>query len=212
MYTSKFKDLPLVGIMRGISAVHMPAIVETLVKAGLGYVEVTMNTPGAAEIIREVKRIAGDRMKVGAGTVLSTGDLRTALDSGAEFIVTPVMVADVVRECVERKVHVLPGAFTPKEVFEAWSAGAALVKVFPASMLGPKYFKELKGPFNDVKLMAVGGVNEDNIGDYFKSGADAVAFGASVFKREWIEKKDYSAIGALVGRYVEAVRISINRG
>ncbi|MDD4013983.1 MAG: 2-dehydro-3-deoxyphosphogluconate aldolase, partial [Candidatus Omnitrophica bacterium] len=113
------------------------------------------------------------------------------------------------RECVERKVHVLPGAFTPKEVFEAWSAGAALVKVFPASMLGPKYFKELKGPFNDVKLMAVGGVNEDNIGDYFKSGADAVAFGASVFKKEWIERRDYAAIGALVSKYVEAVKTSV---
>lgn len=209
MDSPKFKDVPLVGIMRGIGAEHMRPLAGALAEAGLGFVEVTMNTPGAPEVISELKDAAAGRMKVGAGTVLTLDDLDAAMDSGAEFIVTPVMVADVVKECVKRKIHVLPGAFTPKEVFEAWEAGASLVKVFPASMLGPKYFKELKGPFNDVKLMAVGGVNVENISEYFSSGADAVAFGASVFRKDWIAAGDYRSIKELVSQYVQTVKVAV---
>ena len=209
MDAPKFKDVPLVGILRGISAEHMASVVEALVAAGLGYMEITMNTPEASGVIFEAVKASKGRIEVGAGTVLSKSDLEIALTSGAEFIVTPVMVADVVSECVKNDIPVFPGAFTPKEVFEAWQAGATMVKVFPASMFGPKYFTELKGPFNDIKLMAVGGVRVENIAEYFSCGADAVAFGASVFRKDWISDRDYDSIRHLVAQYVQTVKVAV---
>ncbi len=211
MDAPKFKDLPLMGIIRGIKPGNMAPLVESLVRAGLGYVEITMNTPGAIEIIEETRGASQGRLDVGAGTVLSKKDLDAALSAGADYIVSPVMVQEIVHICVEKGVPVFPGALTPQEVFDAWEAGATMVKVFPASMMGPAYFKELKGPFGDIKLMAVGGIKPDNIEGYFSSGADAVAFGSSVFRKEWLDKRDYAPIEALVKQYVEAVRSAVKR-
>lgn len=204
-----FKELPLLGIMRGIDEKAIAPLMEGLAEAGLKAVEITMNTRGAAHLIEKAKKASEGAVSVGAGTVLSKKDLDAALKAGAEFIVMPAMVPEVMEACVKEGVPVFPGAFTPQEVLNAWSAGATMVKVFPAGMLGPKYIKELKGPFDKVKLMAVGGVHVDNIGEYFEAGAEAVAFGASVFKKEWLTAGDYTSIKMLVGEYVNAVKAAM---
>jgi 2-dehydro-3-deoxyphosphogluconate aldolase/(4S)-4-hydroxy-2-oxoglutarate aldolase len=143
---------------------------------------------------------------VGAGTVISKSDLDEALAAGASFIVMPICDREIVEICAKKGVPVFPGALTPREVLEAWQLGAAMVKVFPSDVFGPGYIKALKGPFDKLKLMAVGGVRLDNVGEYFSCGADAVAFGASVFKKEWLKAKDFESIGQLVEKYVVAVR------
>ncbi|MCX5702132.1 MAG: bifunctional 4-hydroxy-2-oxoglutarate aldolase/2-dehydro-3-deoxy-phosphogluconate aldolase, partial [Candidatus Omnitrophica bacterium] len=110
---------------------------------------------------------------------------------------------DVLAYCVKNKIPAFPGALTPQEICEAWKEGATMVKVFPAKFFGPEYFKEIKGPFNDIELMAVSGVTPKNICEYFASGASAIAFGASVFKKEWLEKKDFQSITAAIKAYLE---------
>jgi 2-dehydro-3-deoxyphosphogluconate aldolase/(4S)-4-hydroxy-2-oxoglutarate aldolase len=206
MDVDRFKKLPLMGIVRGVSMEDIEPLLETSIGAGLETIEVTMNTPAAPEILSRMREISAGRVVVGAGTVLSKSDLDTALDAGAGFIVTPVFDGSIVKSCVEKDIPVFPGALTPREVFMAHEAGATMVKVFPSSAFGPGYIKALKGPFDRVRLMAVGGINLENIDEYFSSGADAVAFGGGVFKKEWLKNKDFKSIGNLVRKFVTAVK------
>lgn len=161
-----------------------------------------MNTSGAPRLIKKAKQVAAGRLTLGAGTVLSMQDLRVALKSGATFIVMPVLVPQVVKYCAKNKIPVFPGALTPQEIFTAWEAGASMVKVFPVKFFGPGYLKEIKAPFNDIELLACGGVTPENMRDYFNSGAKAVSFGASVFRKEWLANKKFDQIGQEIKKFI----------
>jgi 2-dehydro-3-deoxyphosphogluconate aldolase/(4S)-4-hydroxy-2-oxoglutarate aldolase len=198
----KFKRLPIVGILRGIDIESIEPLVEASISAGLKTIEITMNTRGAATLIEKAVATAGKRLTIGAGTVLNVKSLEIAFAAGATFIVTPVLVEDVMKHCVKNKIPVFPGALSVQEIYNAWNAGATMVKVFPSGFFGPKYFKEIKGPFNDIELLACGGVTPENMKEYFSSGASAIAFGEGVFKKEWLAVKDFKSIGEAVKRYV----------
>ncbi|MBD3378915.1 MAG: 2-dehydro-3-deoxyphosphogluconate aldolase, partial [Candidatus Omnitrophica bacterium] len=174
MDVKKFQSLPLMGILRGITERDIEPLLETAVDSGLRAFEITMNTEGAPKLIKKAVRISKGRISVGAGTVLGRGQLEEALDAGAGFIVTPGCDAEVVGECVREGIPVYPGALSPQEVITAWDSGASMVKLFPAGLFGPDYMRDLKGPFDKVRLMAVGGVRESNISEYFAAGASAV--------------------------------------
>jgi 2-dehydro-3-deoxyphosphogluconate aldolase/(4S)-4-hydroxy-2-oxoglutarate aldolase len=204
MDVAVFKKKPILGIMRGVEESQIEPLIETVIDAGLETLEITMNTPGAWELIRKTKRVAAGRLTLGAGTVLSMQDLKLALKSGATFIVTPVLIKQVVEFCVKNKIPVFPGALSPSEIYHAWNAGATMVKVFPAKLFGPEYFREIKGPFNNIQLLACSGVTPENMNDYFASGATAVSFGASVFRKDWLRNKDFKAIGQAVKRFMHA--------
>jgi 2-dehydro-3-deoxyphosphogluconate aldolase/(4S)-4-hydroxy-2-oxoglutarate aldolase len=194
MNVGRFKRLPILGILRSGANTPVEDLVGTVISSGLETIEIAMNSGDAAKLIRRAVKAAGSRLMIGAGTVLTTDILHEALDAGASFIVMPALVREVVEACVKKKIPVFPGAFTPQEVYDAWNAGATMVKVFPVSMLGPAYIKELKAPFDKIELLACGGITPENIKTYFASGANAVAFGASVFRKEWLEKHDFENI------------------
>ena len=205
MNVKKFLKKPVMGIVRGICDSDVEPLVEAVVSAGLETIEITMNTGGAAGLIKKARKVSRGRLVVGAGTVLSMDDLKAALRAGASFIVTPVLVSDVALYCAKNKIPIFPGALTPTEIYAAWNAGATMVKVFPAGVFGPVYFSEIKGPFASIKLLACGGVRPENMKEYFKAGADAVSFGASVFRKDLFGKKDYIAITGLVRRFIENI-------
>ena len=202
MDVAGFKQLPVMGILRGVELDCLEPLIETVISSGLKTIEITMNTKDAALLIRQAVKASGKRLSVGAGTVLDLGSLKSALDAGATFIVSPLLVKDVTEYCVKNKIPVVPGALTPLEVYNAWQSGATMVKVFPAKVFGPEYFKELRGPFNNIELLACGGITPENMRSYFENGASAVTFGASVFKKELLEKKDFKGIGLNIGKYV----------
>ena len=206
MDLDRFRRLPLLGILRGIAPNDVAPLADAVVGAGLEAIEITMNTAGAPELIRAMVAAAGGRLMVGAGTVLDTDDLQGALDAGATFVVMPTLVREVVERCRDAAIPVFPGALTPQEIFNAWQAGATMVKVFPAGTFGPGYLREIKGPFRDIELLACGGVNADNMSAYFAAGATAVAFGNSVFRSEWLNEGSYQRIGTEVGKLVAACR------
>lgn len=199
-----FKQQPIIGILRGIEADLIEPLVETVISAGLATLEITMNTSGAVELIQKAKQLADKRLTLGAGTVLTQQDLKSALDSGASFIVLPVLVRGVVEYCVKNNIPVFPGALTPQEIYQAHELGATMVKIFPAKFFGPEYFRQIKGPFNKIELLACGGVTAENLSDYFTSGASAVTFGASIFKKVWLATKDFKAIGQAVKNFINA--------
>jgi len=190
----EFKQLPILGILRGVQSDIIEPLTETVISAGLRTIEITMNTPGAPDLILQMVKSADGKLTIGAGTVLTTDDLYQALDAGATFIVLPVLVLDVVEYCVKNSIPVFPGALTPLEIYNAWQAGATMVKVFPAKPFGPDYLKEINGPFGDIELLACGGVKPANVREFFSCGASAVAFGGSIFKNEWLQKRDFISI------------------
>ncbi|MDD5505713.1 MAG: bifunctional 4-hydroxy-2-oxoglutarate aldolase/2-dehydro-3-deoxy-phosphogluconate aldolase [Candidatus Omnitrophica bacterium] len=204
MNIADFKRKPILGILRGAGADVIEPLVEAVISAGLETLEITMNTVDAPEIIRKAKKICGNRLALGAGTVLTMQDLKSALGSGASFIVMPVLDKDIVGYCLNNKIPVFPGAFSPQEVYQAHEAGATMVKVFPARFFGPEYFRELKGPFDKIELLACSGVTPDNLRDYFSSGASAVSFGASVFRKDWLAKGDFESVAQAVKRFIHA--------
>jgi len=200
---ARFKKKPVMGILRGIRPGQIEPLVEAVISSGLETIEITMNTKGAEAMIKRAAALGRGKLSLGAGTVLNMAGLKSALSAGATFIVTPVFIPEVMKYCLRRKIAVFPGAFSPLEIYNAWRLGATMVKVFPAKFFGPEYFKELKGPFDDIKLLACGGVTPENIGAYFSNGASAVSFGASVFRKEWLEAGDFLSIRNLIKGYLK---------
>ncbi len=201
-----FRTLPVMGIVRAPGSINTAALAEAVLGAGLSTIEITMNTPDAPTLIKKLKQDAGPALAVGAGTVLDLPQMHQALDAGAGFIVMPIIVDAVMEYCVSHDIPVFPGAFAPQDIYRAHHMGATMVKLFPAKSLGPVYISELKGPFPDIPLIAVGGVTPANIGEFFQAGAAAVAVGGSVFRREWLERGDYASIGTALGALIGAYR------
>lgn len=204
MELAKFRKLPIMGILRGIKLSDIEPLLEAVIDSGLVTIEVTMNTLGAPELIRRAKALSKKRLMIGAGTVLDMPSLRQALDAGATFIVTPVLIKEVMAYCLKNKIPVFPGALTPLEIYNAWREGAAMVKVFPAGSFGPDYFKEIRGPFEKIELLACSGVSPDNLAAYFSNGASAVSFGANVFRPEWLRSGDFKSIKESIKGYLRA--------
>ena len=200
-----FLSTPVIGILRGINQESVAPLVETSISAGLKALEVTMNTPGAVKILQEMKQIAKGKISIGAGTVLTVKELEKALNAGAEFIVSPVFDKEIAAHCKRLQVPYFPGALTPQEVYDAWMGGATMVKVFPLNAFGPGYLKSLSGPFEDMRLLACGGVTTGNVGEFFKNNASGVAFGESLFKEEWIKKGEFEKIGQAIQTFLNEI-------
>ncbi len=197
----------IIPVIRAESADAAIAVVEALMEAGLTVAEITMTVPRAIEAIASVAKRFGDKVLVGAGTVTDAETVRRALDAGAEFIVSPCLVPEVIEAARRDDVAVLPGALTPTEVFEAFRRGGDMVKVFPAQNVGgAAYVRALRGPFPDIPLVPTGGVTLDNVGEMFKAGAVAVGVGSEMISKDALARRDYAVIGALATRFLEAVR------
>lgn len=176
----------LIGILRGVEATELPLVAEVCTKSGLGFIEITLNTKEALAKIACLSELANGSFLVGAGTVLTCEQLRSAADAGARFAVSPVLIPKVAELASELEIPYIPGALTPSEVWSSHQAGAAITKVFPVQCFGPNYLRELRGPFGEIPLLACGGVSADNLRDYLEAGADAVAIGQGTFRREWL--------------------------
>ena len=194
MIIEKIKELPVIGILRGIEEEQLDPAVDIILRSGLKSVEITMNTSDAGRLINKMVKKSNERLVIGAGTVLNMHDLNKALDAGAEFIVMPSIIREVIEHCALNNIPVFPGALTPTEIHTAWDMGASMVKVFPAKAFGPRYFKDIKAPFENIELMAVGGISPENIADFFEMGASGAAFGASIFRKEWLQNREYNKI------------------
>ena len=185
---------------------------EALAEAGLTVAEITMTVPGAIEAIASVSKHFGDKVLVGAGTVTDADTARRAADAGAEFIVTPCLVPEVIDAGRRAEVAVLPGALTPTEVLEAFRLGGDMVKVFPArNMGGASYLRALRGPFPEIPLVPTGGVTLDNVREMFDAGAAAVGVGSEMISKDALARRDYAAIGVLATRFLAAVRQARSR-
>ena len=192
------------AIVRGIAADSLRKTADALLEGGVHSIEVTFDTPGAADMIRTLKaEYAGD-MLVGAGTVLDTETCRTAILAGADFVLSPTLNVDVIYMCSRYGKAAVPGVMTPTEILTAIEAGADIVKVFPAGALGPGYIKDVLGPLKQARIMAVGGVDLANAEAFFKAGAACIGVGSSLVSKKLIDSGDYAQITARAEGFVRA--------
>ena len=201
----------IVAVIRLEHAAVLSRVVEALVAGGVRAIEVTMTVPGAVESIRQLAAPASDDVLLGAGTVLDPETARRTIDAGARFVVSPVFRPSLIEACHAAGVPALPGCYTPTEILNAWDAGADIVKVFPAGGLGPAYFKDVRAPLPQVKLMPTGGVSIDNAGEWIRAGAVAVGVGSALVDPRLVAAGDFAAITERAARIVEHVRTARQR-
>jgi len=200
------ETLGVVAIIRMKDADRVRAVVDALAAGGVRALEVTMTVPRAIELIGAIAPTLPSGFLLGAGTVVDPDTADRVIDAGARFVVSPVFRPTVIEACHRRDVAVMPGCFSPTEILAAWDAGADLVKVFPATALGPGFIKDVRAPLPQVKFVPTGGVTIDNAGDWIRAGAAAVGVGAALVDGVAVAAGRYNVLEANARRFVDTVR------
>ena len=195
-------EVPVIGILRGVDSAFFRSVMNTSFASGLQAIEITMNTDNALEIVLSNRASVPPGKLLGMGTIRNLAEAKKAIEAGAMFLVTPNTDTAVIEYAGSRSVPLISGALTPTEVYKAWCAGAAMVKIFPCRPFGPEYIRELRGPYDQIPLVAVGGVNMDNIREYFAAGACAVGASTSLFGRKALMEHDLDDIARNVKRFI----------
>jgi 2-dehydro-3-deoxyphosphogluconate aldolase / (4S)-4-hydroxy-2-oxoglutarate aldolase len=177
------KNAPVVAILRR-PKIDLQRCVNVLIENGIRFIEITMESDQAEPFLRSTKQQEKDRVIFGAGTVTTLALAKKAKFAGAKFLVTPNFNPEVIRFALDHELPIFCGAMTPTEIFQAHEAGADAVKVFPAATLGPQYFKELRGPFPDITLVATGGVGISNAALFFEAGANAIGVASALIPKD----------------------------
>src|SRR2546430_1574591 len=199
-------DVGIVAVVRSPDHQQLVEVCRALADGGVTVVEITMTVPNALDVLRQVRQALGDRLLLGAGTVLDPETARAVLLAGAEYIVAPTVNLDVIRLCQRYDKLVMPGAFTPTEILGAWEAGADIIKVFPAEVMGPAFFKALRGPLPQVRLMPTGGVDLTTAAAFLDAGACCLGIGSQLVEPEAVTKRDFGHIRDLAKQYIAIVQ------
>lgn len=200
------EETGVVAVIRTQDGGELVSICEALVAGGVLAVEITMTSPGALEAIYQASKVLGGKAIIGAGSVLDGETARAALLAGADFLVSPVLRQDVITMAKRYGKIVIPGAFSPTEILSAWEAGADVVKVFPATKLGPEFFKDIRGPLPQVKLTPTGGISLKNLGEFLRAGAEFVGVGSALVSKRIVAEKDWAGLTRLAAEYIEAAQ------
>lgn len=198
-------DCGVVAVLRADSSSELLDVSKALREGGVVAIEVTMTVPEALKLIEEAASQMQDTI-VGVGSVLDPETARSAILVGAEYVVSPILNLDVIQMAKRYGKVVMPGAFTPTEILTAWQAGADVVKVFPASAGGPSYFKDIKGPLPQVRLMPTGGVDIKTTPEFIKAGACAVGAGSAMVDKVAVANRDWKKLTETASGFVEVVR------
>ena len=196
----------IVAVIRMKDPNKLQAVVDAIAEGGIRALEITMTVPGAVDLIRDLAPRLPEGFILGAGTVLDAETVARVADAGARYVVSPVFRRAVIEACHARDLAAMPGCFTPTEILDAWDAGADIVKVFPATTLGPSYLKDVRAPLPQVKLMPTGGVTVENAGDWIRAGAVAVGVGTSLLDAKAIADGQFHVLTTNAERMIANVR------
>lgn len=203
---ARILDGGIVAVVRAASGDRLVDVAEALLAGGVAAIEITFTVPDVVAVLQRVASRLGDRIVLGAGTVLDPETARAAILAGARFVVSPVTSRRLIRLCRRYGTLCFPGALTPTEILAAWEAGADVVKVFPSELTGPGYLRAVRAPLPQVRLMPTGGVTLDNAGQYIEAGACALGVGGSLVESRALAEGNLDRITELAGRFVAAVR------
>jgi len=199
-------DCGIISIIRVKSSDEAIKIASAIKEGGIDVIEVSVVTPGALDAIHTISEKFGEEVVTGVGTVLDAETARAAILRGAEFVVSPTLNEEVIKICKRYGKISVPGALTPTEILTAWENGADIVKVFPARLVGPRYFKDILAPLPQVRLLPTGGVDLNNAGEFIKAGAVAVAVGGSLVDKKAVAEGKFEIITEKARKFLEVVR------
>ena len=200
-------EVGVIAIVRVASAEQAVEVCGAVARGGVKAIEVTMTVPGAIDAIKEFKKTATDDILLGAGTVLDPETARTVILAGADFIVSPNLNVDVIKMAHRYGKVVIPGTFTATEILAAWDAGADIVKVFPAGVVGPQYLKDIKGPLPQIRLTPTGGVTLDNAPEFIRAGAACISVATALVDKKALAEKKFDVISEKARQFIEAVKV-----
>ena len=203
--TSYLEQLGVVAVIRVRDPERVRGVVDALAAGGVRALELTMTVPRAVDLIRELAPAMPAGFLLGAGTVTDAATAAAVIEAGASFVVGPVLRPDVITACHERDVPAIPGCLSPTEILAAHEMGADIIKVFPATALGPQYIKDVHGPMPQVRLMPTGGVTVDNAADWIRAGAVAVGLGSALIDGAALDSGRFDVVTANAQRVVAAV-------
>ncbi len=204
----KILDTGIIAIVRVSSASDAIDVCGAVARGGVKTIEVTMTVPGAIDAIKEFKKQSKDGdVLLGAGTVLDPETARVVILNGADFIVSPNLNIDVIRMAHRYGKLVIPGTFTPTEILAAWDAGADIVKVFPAGVVGPQYLRDIKGPLPQIRLTPTGGITLENAPDFIRAGASCVSVATSLVDKKALADRNFDVITEKARQFIEAVKV-----
>jgi 2-dehydro-3-deoxyphosphogluconate aldolase / (4S)-4-hydroxy-2-oxoglutarate aldolase len=199
-------DSGIVAVVRSPDSAQLVQVAQALADGGVHVIEITMTVPDALDVLRQVRRALGGRVLLGAGTVLDAETARAVILAGAEYVVSPTVNVEVIRLCHRYDKLVMPGAFTPTEILTAWEAGADIVKVFPADVVGPAFFKALRGPLPQIRLMPTGGVDLNTAAAFLQAGACCLGIGGQLADPKAIAERNFDRIRDLARQYTAIVK------
>ena len=203
----KIMDTGVIAIVRVATTQEAIDVCGAVAKGGVKAIEVTMTVPGAIDAIREFKKTATEDILLGAGTVLDPETARAVILAGAEFIVSPNLNLDVIKMAHRYGKVVIPGTFTATEILAAWDAGADIVKVFPAGVVGPQYLKDIKGPLPQIRITPTGGVTLDNASEFIRAGAACISVATALVDKKALAEKKFDVISEKARQFIEAVKV-----
>lgn len=205
---NKLCEHRVVSILRGVPADTLEPVLDALCEGGIYALEITMNTENGLDMVTRAKKHVGDRMIIGAGTVLDAETARLSILAGADFLLSPVLSPEMIALCNQYDKLAVPGVFTPTEALQARRLGALMIKVFPVGSVGPQYIRDLLGPLGQLSLMPVGGVTLENAADFFKAGAAAIGVGSCLVSGALAAQRDFNEITRRARAFQEASRLS----
>lgn len=203
----QMKTSPLIPVLRKLPEDKFLSVAEALINGGVKYLEITMDAEDAPKLIRMAKEHFGNRASVGAGTVMSVEQARAAIEAGAEYLISPALVEDVLTFAVEQGVPMIPGVYTPSEMVRAHTLGASGVKLFPAASLGSGFVKDVRGPLGHIPIIVTGGITVDTAVSYLEAGAVAVGAGSALLDKELIVNGDWVGLTKWTKNWVEKLTV-----
>ena len=196
----------IVAVVRKIPVSKVYQTIDALVAGGVKAIEVTLDSENALEVINNIQKKYDKDVIIGAGTVLDAEGAYKAISNGAQFVFAPTLSEETIKVAKRYNKVAIPGVFTPTEILKASEFGADIVKIFPGSVLGPQFIKDVRGPLDHIKMMPTGGITLENLGSYIKAGAVAVGVGSSLLNKKVIEAEDWEALTALAKSFVQEVQ------
>jgi 2-dehydro-3-deoxyphosphogluconate aldolase/(4S)-4-hydroxy-2-oxoglutarate aldolase len=198
-------DCGIVAVVRSNDSSQLVEVCKALVDGGVDVAEITFTVPNALEVLAAVRKALGDRLLLGAGTVLDTETARAAILAGAEYLVSPTLNLEVIKLAKRYSKMIMPGVYTPTEALTGWEAGADILKVFPAEIVGPAFFKAMKGPLPQLRLMPTGGVDLNTASSFLEAGAVCLGIGSQLIEPKAVAAGDFARITSLAAQYREIV-------
>ena len=206
----EIKNNGIVAIIRTKYPDKLIKIAEAIFEGGVKFIEITMTVPNALKMIEKVRGTVSKEIILGVGSVLDPETAQKAIDAGAQFVVSPIFKKEIIDKAHKNNVPAVPGTFTPTEMLNAHQYGADIIKVFPADILGMKFFKAVKAPMPDLNLMPTGGVNLDNAGDWINAGACAVGIGTALLDVKAIEQNNYKKLTENARRINDSIKSAVS--